>query len=83
MRELLFIAVILACPLLMILMMRGGHGHGGSGHSLGGCGHDHSAPSSDPTSTAELRGERDELERLIEEREAEEAEPTPVGGGRR
>ena len=32
MRELLFIAVVLACPLMMILMMRGGHG-----------GHDHDA----------------------------------------
>lgn len=68
MRELLLIALIVACPLMMMWMMRGGHGHGGS--------HD----SSEPKSIAELRRERDELEGLIEERETEE-ESTPVGGG--
>jgi hypothetical protein len=29
MRELLFIALVLACPVMMVLMMRGGHVHGG------------------------------------------------------
>jgi YHS domain-containing protein len=29
MRELLFLLLVLACPLAMFFMMRGGHGHGG------------------------------------------------------
>jgi hypothetical protein len=66
MRELFLIALIVACPLMMMWMMRGGHGRS----------HD----SGEPKSIAELRRERDELEGLIEEREAEE-ESTPVGGG--
>jgi hypothetical protein len=32
MRELLFLLLILACPLAMFFMMRGGRGHGGHGH---------------------------------------------------
>jgi Protein of unknown function (DUF2933) len=37
MRELLLLAIILVCPLAMILMMRGGHGQGGhtEGHRGG------------------------------------------------
>jgi hypothetical protein len=69
-RELLFIALVLACPLMMIWMMRG-HGH------------DQGDTSSEPRSAAELRRQRDELDRLIEEREVEEETPTPIGGGRR
>lgn len=33
MRELLFLLLVLACPLAMILMTRGGHGHGGHTHA--------------------------------------------------
>ena len=51
--------LVLACPLMMVLMMRG-HGHGG--------GHDHE-PEPREASTDDLRRRRDELERLIEERE--------------
>jgi hypothetical protein len=82
MRELLLIAIVLACPLMMMFMMRGGHGHGShtEGHR-GGCGHDHSDASGEPRSSAELRRERDDLDRLIEEREAEEQTPTPVDDG--
>ena len=32
MTEVLLIAVLLACPLMMILMMRGHHGHGRHAH---------------------------------------------------
>jgi hypothetical protein len=59
----LFLLLILACPLMMILMMRGMHGS--RGHS----GTD-SAPSLD-----ELRRRRDELDRQIEERETERQTP--------
>jgi len=85
MRELLIISLVLACPLMMLWMMRGGHGHGHGhgGHAegrRGGCGHSHGSPSSGPRSAAELRRERDELDRQIEERETTE---TTVGGGGR
>lgn len=81
MRELLLIVLVLACPLMMVLMMRG-HGHGGghSGH-VGGChaGHDHE-PEPREASTDDLRRRRDELERLIEEREQDsERALTPTG----
>lgn len=72
MKELLFIAIVLACPLMMVLMMRGGHGHGGHAHRA----------DREEESGAELRRERDELERLINQREAEENESTPVTTGR-
>ncbi len=67
--------LLLACPLLMVWMMRGGHGaHGAGGHSGHGCGHggnDGAAneQASEP-SLDELRRQRDELEREIEERES-------------
>jgi hypothetical protein len=82
MRELLLIAIILACPLMMMFMMRGGHGHGGHTEAHGGSGgHGHGDSFGEPRSSAELRRERDDLDRLIEEREAEEQTPTPVGDG--
>jgi len=82
MRELLLLAIILVCPLAMMLMMRGGHGQGGhtEGHR-GGRGRGHGDASGEPKSSAELRRERDDLDRLIEAREAEEQTPTPVGDG--
>jgi hypothetical protein len=67
MRELFFIALILACPLLMMLMMRHGHGHG------------HAEPHRDKASVENLRRRRDELDRLIEEREESER---PLTGAR-
>ena len=67
---------VLACPLMMIFMMRGmhgGHGHGGHGHA----GHhaDEPAETTPPRETMsldELKRERDELNALIGDR-AEEA----------
>ena len=80
MKELLFIALVLACPLMMVLMMRG-HGHGGHAHGHGGGGNEHRDTTVEPLSTAELRGQRDKLDRLIEERERAEEPPTAMGGG--
>ncbi len=82
MKELLLVAIILVCPLAMILMMRGRHGQGG--HTEGhrdGRGPGPGAPSGEPKSSAELRRERDDLDRLIESREAEEQGPSPAGDG--
>jgi Protein of unknown function (DUF2933) len=73
----LFLLLILACPLMMIWMMRGMHGgHGGHArrHAAGrGDGH-----SDSNASLEELRRQREQLDREIEEREAEEETPTPV-----
>ena len=73
MRELLLVAIFVACPLMMFFMMRGGHGHGAHGHG-------HEAGAHEAKSTSALRREREELDRLIEERESEEETPTPGGG---
>jgi Spy/CpxP family protein refolding chaperone len=79
--------LVLACPVMMMLMMRGGHGHGG-GHAGHGGGSDrgrHQGTEPDEDSTQELRRRRDELDRLIEERERSEAghKLEPSGSGRR
>ncbi len=76
MRELLVLLLVLACPLAMFFMMRGGHGHGGHGHTT-------LAPGDERRLSAdELRRRRGELDRLIEERERAEArvasEATPL-----
>jgi hypothetical protein len=66
MREVLVVALVLVCPLMMIWMMRG-HGHG-HGHGTGD--HDHRRRNDyRAASTDELRRQRDELERTIAERE--------------
>ena len=83
-----FIALVVACPLLMIWMMRGGHGHGADAggvheHDHSGCGGHGQADSDSSVSLDELRRQRDELDRSIEEREAEEQSLTPAGGARR
>ena len=53
----LFLLVLLACPLMMVFMMRGGHGHAGHRHK----GHDQG----EAVSTEDLRRRRDELDREI------------------
>ena len=66
MRTLILLLIVLACPLMMIFMMRG-HGHGApSGHAgRGHSGHDRE----EPVSVDDLRRRRDELDRQIAERE--------------
>jgi hypothetical protein len=62
----LFLLFILACPLMMFFMMRGMHGgHGGSADKN--------------TSVDELRRQRDELDRQIEQHETEEQMPVKSG----
>ena len=74
MRQLLPLVLLLACPLMMVFMMRGGHGHGASheGH--------HTRPGSRRT-----RAERiDDLEHEIAALRAEpDDEPEPSNAGRR
>lgn len=51
--SLFFLLLVLACPIAMWLMMRGGHAHGhGHGHGR-------------PASVDDLRQRRDELDREI------------------
>ena len=77
MRELLLVALVLACPVMMVLMMRGGHGHQ-HGHARR---HQADNPAAaEQASTEELRRRRDELDRSIDEREREEADAAPPVG---
>jgi hypothetical protein len=77
MSQYLFFLLILACPLMMIFMMRGGHGHGGHGGHMGH-GQTEGADSSredcehDNRSIDELKHQRAEIDRAIAEREAAE-----------
>ena len=80
----LLLLLLLACPLMMVFMMRGMHGsHGsnaedGHAHGSGGC-HDDASQTASDASLDELRRQRDELDRQIEQREADE--PSPVASG--
>ena len=87
MSQYLFLLLILACPLMMIFMMRGMHG-GQGGNAEGGHTHGMAGSSShgnmhgqgdSASSLDDLRRQREYLDRQIEEREAEEQ--TPVGSG--
>jgi hypothetical protein len=87
MSQYLFLLLVLACPLMMIFMMRGmqgSHGEsadGGHEHGMSGChsGRNHTNNTDAETSLDELRRQRDELDRRIEQREADEH--APVGSG--
>ncbi len=57
MGQYLIFLLILACPLMMIFMMRGGHGHGGHAHG--------SSPAQEPSSLDELHRRRDDLDQEI------------------
>jgi hypothetical protein len=79
----LFLLILLACPLMMMWMMRGGHGgHADHTHGAGGChnGHD-DVDAKTETSLDDLRLQRDELDDEIAKREVEEQ--TYAGSGRR
>jgi hypothetical protein len=80
----IFLLLLLACPLLMMWMMRGGHGaHGTGGHAGHGCGHGgHGGAKADADtepSLDELRRRRDELDRAIEARETSQRETMGAG----
>jgi hypothetical protein len=60
MGQYLLFLLILACPLMMVFMMRGGHGHG---HAHGSSG------AQEPSSLDELHRRRDELDQEIAARE--------------
>jgi hypothetical protein len=61
MSQYLFLLLIVACPLMMIFMMRGGHGHGGHAHGSSGV--------QERSSLDELRRRRDDLDEEIASRE--------------
>ena len=68
----LLLLLVLACPLGMAFMMRGGQGHGHGGLDHPSNDHDHGdahEPLMRERSTAGLRELRDELDQMIEERE--------------
>ena len=67
----LLVLLVLACPLAMAWMMRGGHGHGGNNHAANG-----QEPHAANSSLTDLYRQRNELDRLIDEREQAEREPT-------
>ena len=77
----LLLVLLLACPLMMLFMMRGGHGHGHGGQGqdhAGGC-HDGEHGSEDTgartqSTLDELRDQRDDLDARIQALEDEEAE---------
>jgi hypothetical protein len=68
---------VLACPLMMMWMMRGGHGHGRHAHS-GHHDESHASPMRERSTTC-LRDLRDEIDQLIEEREQVEREQPERG----
>ena len=95
----LLLLLILACPLSMVWMMRSGHGHGHGGHDHGSHDvEDAHAPLMRERSTQGLHELRDEIDRMIEERESaeyghsaadysergySEREPEPTAGAKR
>jgi Protein of unknown function (DUF2933) len=83
-----FVLLVLACPLMMMFMMRGGHGHGDQGGHAGGCHGGHGRePEPRETPTDDLRRQRAKLDREIKHREQWEPQPErelePTGWGKR
>jgi cytochrome c553 len=81
----LWLLLVLACPLMMVFMMRGGHGHGhgqSAADTAGGCHGDHHGGGEDSIpeqpSLEELRQRLTELEAQIQALEAQEGERVPV-----
>ena len=83
MTQYLFLLLILACPLMMIFMMRGMHGgQGGNadgGHTHGMAGGGMRGQAGPNSSLDDLRRQRENLDREIEERQAEEQTPIESG----
>lgn len=74
--SLLFLLLLLVCPLAMLFVHRGGHGaHGSHG---GGRSHAHGAAEEPLGSLDDLRRRRAELDAEIERLEDAEAETTPA-----
>ncbi|MGZ8565866.1 MAG: DUF2933 domain-containing protein [Actinomycetota bacterium] len=76
MQQLLFLLVILACPLMMMLMMRGSHG--GHGDHMSGDNADHAQAMGDGDARiAQLERQVASLQARLEERDS-----TPAAGRR-
>lgn len=76
--SLFLVLLLLACPLLMVLMHRGGHGTHGSHEHDGAT----SGEPSSPRSLEELRRQRDELEVEIARIEEDELDARAQGEAR-
>ena len=74
-QTLLFLLLVLACPLMMVFMMRGG-GHGShAGHGHGGHDQDAGRTTSERTRSLEdLRERRDELDAQIQALEEQDGD---------
>jgi Protein of unknown function (DUF2933) len=74
----LVLLLALACPLMMVFMMRGGHGHGQGSHAGGSHGGGEQATPADaaqePPSLDELRARLDELQAQIQALEAQDGD---------
>jgi hypothetical protein len=73
--SLLLLLVFLACPLMMVWMMRGHRGHGSHGGGRHGDMHGAHSSGSDAASLHELRRRRAELDDEIAQIERSETEP--------
>ena len=72
-QALLFLLLVLACPLMMVFMMRGGLGsHAGHGHA--GHGEDAGETTQRRASLDELRERRDELDAQIQALEEQDGD---------
>ena len=78
MRSLLPFVFILICPLMMLFMMRGMHGHGGqAADKQAGSERKGIAEGSEDQSVADLREQRDQLEVRVQELEAQMSRLAP------
>lgn len=73
MRQFLPLLLLLACPLMMVFMMRGGHGHGAS----------HEGRHTPPGSRRSRARRIDDLEREVATLRDEPDETAPSNAGRR
>jgi hypothetical protein len=71
MRSLLPFVFVLACPLMMLFMMRGMHGRGAPSAERDATGQQGVREAGADAQTAELRDQRDRLEARVDELEAQ------------